>query len=461
MKSLIDKLDDLLSFRKLSGGQLALIGFALIAIIGMVALMFPCFNNYGVWTNPIDALFTSVSAVCVTGLVVVPTGVYWNLAGQIIIIILIQIGGLGFMVFMTLAFIAAGRRITIHDRLLLQSAVNSENLKGIVRFVKKILKYAFFIEFLGAILLSFTFIPEFGFWNGIYMSVWHSISMYCNAGFDLMASVGQSSFTAYVSNTWVTLVICALIIIGGLGFSVYVDILDYPKRKRLAVHTKAVLITTGILLILGTLVFLFFEYNNPATLGNLSFIGKLDAAFFQSTTPRTAGANTIDQAALTSPSVVMTDFLMLIGASPGSTGGGIKTTTIFVLIVTVWSVLMGKRDVNCMRRQITLDLIKRAVSIFVIAMLAISIGFFLMMAFEPEMSSKNILFELLSAYGTVGLSRGITPFLSVYSKSLLILFMFIGRVGPLTIAYVITDTEKRLRQNQGHYTLPPSNIVLG
>lgn len=447
--------------KKLSGGQIAFLGFALIALMGMLLLMLPICNNYNVWTNPIDALFTSVSAVCVTGLIVVPTGTYWNLLGQTIIIVLIETGGLGFMTLMTMFFVAVGRRITIHDRLLIQSSINSDHITGIVSFVKKIFYYAFAIELIGAILLAFTFIPEFGFIKGIYFALWHSISMYCNAGFDLMASVGGSSFENYVNNSYVNLIIIALIIIGGLGFSVYVDILDYPKRKRFSLHTKAVFIMTGLLLLIGAILFFCFEFNNPLTLGNLPWYGKINAAFFQSTTPRTAGANTINQAHMTDASIALTNLLMFIGASPGSTGGGIKTTTVFVVLVTIWSVLMGRRHVNTMRRRIEKSVIRRALSIFIIGLVVIFIIYILLLCLEPNMNSDFLLYEVLSAYGTVGLSCGITADLSIFSKMLLIICMFVGRVGPLTIAYVITNTEKRLHENRGQFKLPTGNIIIG
>lgn len=447
--------------KRLTGGQIALIGFALIALVGMIVLMLPISNNFGIWTNPIDALFTSVSAVCVTGLIVFPTGTYWSIFGQIVIIGLIEIGGLGFMTIMTMFFVAVGRRITIHDRLLIQSSINSDHISGVVGFVKKIITYALLIEAIGAALLAVIFVPQFGFIKGIYFSLWHSISMYCNAGFDLMASVGGESFTAYVNNIYVSLVICALIIIGGLGFSVYIDLLDYPKRRKLSLHSKAVLIMTGILLIGGTILFLCFEFNNPLTLGQLPWYGKINAAFFQATTPRTAGANTISQAYLTNASRTLTNALMFVGASPGSTGGGIKTTTVFVVIITIWSVLMGRRHVNCMRRRIPKLTIRRALSIFIIGLLAILFVYIALMCLNPGLSADFLLFEVLSAYGTVGLSCGITQDLSFFSKILIIICMFVGRVGPLTIAYVITNTEKRLHENQGHYKLPPGNIILG
>ncbi len=456
------------NLKKISGGQMIVFGFLLIVFTGALILTLPICSQNRVWTPFIDALFTSTSAVCVTGLIVVPTGTYWSLLGQIVIMLLIQIGGLGFMTYMTLLFVATGRRITIHDRLLIQSSINSDHITGIVRFVRRIAWYVFVIECVGAFCLWIVFGPQYGIGLGLYYGIFHSISMYCNAGFDLMAAQGQSSFMSYVNNTWVTLVLSLLIIIGGLGFSVYINLQDYfldkykrNKRPHLVVHTKAVLITTGILLLGGTILFLLFEFNNPDTLGNLPWYGKLNAAFFQATTPRTAGANTIDQAKLTQPSLFLTDVLMFIGASPGSTGGGLKTTTIFVLFMTVWSVLSGDREVNVMKRRIPFETIKRAMVIFFIAIIYLTFSFFLLMLFEPDLTPESLLFELLSAYNTVGLSTGITSLLCNWSKIVLIASMFIGRVGLLTIVYLLSDTERKSRMNKGNYKLPKTSILLG
>lgn len=445
----------------ISGGQLALLGFGLIALFGTFLLMLPVSSAQGVWTGFIDALFTAVSAVCVTGLITVPTGTYWSIFGQTVIILLIEIGGLGFMTFMTMFAVATGKRISIHDRLLIQSSINSDEISGIVKFVKKIIYYALIIEVVGALCLCAVFVPRFGVVRGVYFAFWHAISMYCNAGFDLMASVGESSFMGYVDNSWLNLIVCLLIIIGGLGFSVYVDLLDYRHRRKLTLHTKIVLITTALLIFGGALLFYIFERDNPGTMGNLPWYGKLNASFFQSVTPRTAGANTIDQAKMTAPSLALTDMFMFVGASPGSTGGGMKTTTLFVIILTMWTVLMGKKDVNIMRRRITRDTIFRALSVFIISILVLCFVFIILLMNEPNTLPDYLLFELLSAYNTVGLSCGITSGLSVISKIALTACMFVGRVGPLTIAYVLTNTEDRMRRNQGHYRLPPGNILIG
>ncbi len=463
-------------WRRLTPGQIVLTGFVLIAIIGMFLLMLPVSNVHGWWTNWLDALFTSTSAVCVTGLVVLDTGTYWSLFGQIVIILLIQIGGLGFMTMMTFFFLALGKRVTFHDRLLLQSSVNSSHVQGIIQFVKYILGSAFAIEAVGGILLSTVFIPQYGWGKGIWFGFWHSISMYCNAGFDLIG--GFQSFTGYVDNWTLSLTVCALIVIGGLGFSVYVDLIEYFGSKlsmkkiddrkvyskpvhALSVHSKIVLVTTGVLIVGGAFTFYMLERSNPATMGNLSGSGKFLASLFQSVTPRTAGANTIDQAAMTSPSRLVTNVLMFIGGSPGSTAGGIKTTCIATIFITVWSVLMGKKRANCFHREIPSMTIRRAMCVFTIGMAVVILTFFIVMVNNPDLNSDFLLFEVFSAFDTVGLTCGVTTHLSSVSRMAIIIAMMIGRVGPLTIASVLTSTEKRERKNEGQFKLPDGNILIG
>lgn len=464
-------------WRQMTPGQIVLAGFLLIDLIGMFLLMLPISNVHHWWTYWEDALFTSTSAVCVTGLVVLDTGTYWSLFGQIVIITLIQIGGLGFMTMMTIFFLALGKRITFHDRLLLQSSVNSDKVQGIIQFIKYILTYAFSIELIGSILLATVFVPVYGWGKGIYFGVWHAISMYCNAGFDLIG--GFQSFTGYVENWTLNLTVCALIAIGGLGFAVYVDLLDYFKSKMstrkigtkknerhgavhaLSIHSKIVLVTTGILIVGGTLLFWLLERNNPETMGNLSAGGQFLASLFQSITPRTAGANTIDQAAMVPASRTLTDILMFIGGSPGSTAGGIKTTCIAVIIMTVWSVLMGKKRANCFHREIPSMTIRRAMCVFTIGMGVVILTYFILLVNQPADNPNFLLFEVFSAFDTVGLTCGVTTGLNGISKFAIICAMFIGRVGPLTIASVLTSTEKRERKNEGQFKLPDGNILIG
>lgn len=462
--------------RRFTPGQIVLMGFLMICVGGGLLLTLPCMNAKGVWTPFIDALFTATSATCVTGLVVLDTGTYWNLLGQIVVILLIQVGGLGFMSMMSIFFLAFRRRVTIHERQIIQSAVNADRLSGIMGFVKKILVYAFSIEAIGGLLLCFVFVPQFGWSRGIYYGLWHSISMYCNAGFDLMG--GFNSFVQYVENPVLNITVCLLIVIGGIGFAVYGDIETYIRQKikfrkvryseeephrihTFSMNTKLVLITTAILVFGGAFLFFMFEKDNPGTMRDLTPAGKIYASFFQAITPRTAGANTIDQAHLTQPSLLLTDILMLIGGSPGSTAGGIKTTCIAVMFITLWSILMGKRRVNCMGREIPTMTIRQALCVFVIAICVVIFTVFILLFQQPGMSADSIFFEVFSAFDTVGLTTGITRGLTGISKFALILDMYIGRVGPMTIAAVITSQEKREREEKGQFKLPDGTILIG
>jgi trk system potassium uptake protein TrkH len=439
--------------------EILVTGFAVTILVGTFMLMLPISTQSGVSASFIDALFTSTSCVCVTGLVVVDTGTYWSLFGQIVIISLIQIGGLGFMSFATMFFVLAGKRITIKNRLLIQSSVNMDSLSGIVKFAKYIFFSAFAIEGIGAILLSIVFIPEFGISQGIWFSIFHSISSFCNAGFDLMGN--YASLTKYVDNFIVNFVICSLIVLGGLGFAVTSDLIFVRKFKKMSMHSKSVLTITAFLLLFGMIFFFIFEFNNPETMGNLSWQGKFLASLFQSVTPRTAGSNTVDIASLTTPSIFLTMILMFVGASPGSTGGGVKTTTMGIIVMTVVSVIFGKKDVVAFKRTISGSIIRRAVSVFMIALTLVIFMVFVVLCTDPVQPFEKVLFEVLSAFGTVGLTMGITPSLSVGGKVAISLTMFIGRLGPLTIAYALSQSEKRSKENVGIYKLPEGNILIG
>lgn len=463
-------------YKRLTPGQIVILGFALLCFVGGAVLTLPCMNVHGYWTNYIDALFTATSACCVTGLVVLDTGTYWSLAGQLVIIFLIQVGGLGFMTMMSIFFVAFNKRVSFHDRQVLQSSVNADSISGIMKFIKKIPIYAFSIEAIGGILLATVFVPKYGWVKGIYFGFWHAISMYCNAGFDLIGN--YDSFVGYVDNWTLNLTVMLLIVIGGIGFGVYVDITNWVKdqidkirikKGKLAPHrmstfslnSKIVLITTGILLFGGALLFYLFEKDNPDTMGSLDASGKFLASFFQSVTPRTAGANTIDQGAMTPASKLLTDILMLIGGSPGSTAGGIKTTCIAVMVITLWSVLMGKTRVNVMHREIPYMTVRRALCVFIIALLIIFTEFFILLINQPGMDPGALIFEIFSAFDTVGLTCGITRDLGVVAKLTLTLCMYIGRVGPMTLASVLYSTEKREKMGDGAFKLPEGNILIG
>ncbi len=451
------------NFKKFAGqrspAEMLIYGFALVILLGAMLLSLPIASASGTSSGFINALFTATSAVCVTGLVVVDTGTFWSGFGKVVIIFLIQIGGLGFMSLTTMFFVLAGKRITIKDRLLIQSSVNMDSLSGVVKFTKYIFFSAIIIEVIGALILALVFIPEYGFLKGTAYSFFHAISAFCNAGFDLFGN--YSSLTKYVDNFIVNFAIAGLIILGGLGFAVTSDIINIRKFEKMTMHAKLALTVTGVLLIIGFVLFFIFEYNNPKTLGNLSFPSKLMAAFFQSVTPRTAGYNTIDIAALTAPSLFLTMLLMFIGASPGSTGGGVKTTTFAIIMMTVGSVLHGKKDVIAFKRSIQGPAIRRAISVVVIALAIVIVMIFVLLCTEPEASFETVVFEVLSAFGTVGLTTGLTPHLSVAGKIAISITMFVGRLGPLTVAYAISRSEKRARENIGTYKLPEGNIMIG
>lgn len=451
------KIKNLISQR--SPAEILIFGFGFVILLGAILLSLPIATKTGECASIINAIFTSTSAVCVTGLVVVDTGTYWSTFGQFVIIFLIQIGGLGFMSLTTMFFILAGKKITIKDRLLIQSSINTDSISGVVKFTKYIFFSALIIEAIGALLLALVFIPEFGVLKGSAYSVFHAISSFCNAGFDLMGNF--TSYTKYVDNFLINFVICALIVSGGLGFAVISDLWSVRKFSKLSMHSRFALIITVVLLVFGFVFFFIFEHDNPETMGHLSIQGKIMASMFQSVTPRTAGANTIDIAGLTTPSLFLTMLFMFIGGSPGSTAGGIKTTTLGIILVTVASVLHGKKDVVIFKRSILGPAIRRAISVIVIASFFVIFMIFVLLCTEVDVPFETILFEVFSAFGTVGLTAGLTPHLSIGGKIAIIITMFVGRLGPLTVAYAISRSEKRLRENIGNFKLPEGNIMIG
>lgn len=434
-------------------------GFALIILTGTFLLMLPISSVSGRGTDFLNALFTATSSVCVTGLIVVDTGTYWSYFGQMVIILLIQIGGLGFMSMMTIFFIFSGRTITIRERLILQSSVNKDKLQGIIKYVKYMVASTVSIEIVGGLLFATVFIPELGFGKGIYFGFWHSISTYCNAGFDL---IGQfRSFTPYVENGLIAFTACALIVLGGLGFATTNEIIHYKKSKRLSVHTKIVLIMTVVLITSAAILIFLCEYHNPETLGPLSLKGKIYASLYQSITPRTAGSNTIDQTLLTKPVLFISMILMFVGGSPGSTAGGVKTTTIATMFLNLKANLMGTRDVTLFKRRLPLSVLQIASALFFIAVLINVTVSMVLIIMEPNIPMEYLVFEVISAYSTVGLTCNVTPALSDISKWVLVFTMFAGRVGPLTIAYVLTRKEQMDVSAKGQYRLPEENILLG
>ncbi|WP_378955865.1 TrkH family potassium uptake protein [Pelosinus sp. sgz500959] len=437
---------------KLTPYQILVLGFAGLILCGALLLMTPQASVSGQSLNFIDALFTATSAVCVTGLVVVDTGTYFSIFGQMVIICLIQAGGLGIMTMATLMALVMRRKIQLRERLIMQEALNQMTVSGVVRLTQYIILITLLIEFIGGSILAVRWYADLGS-QAIYFGYWHAVSSFCNAGFDLFGNF--SSLTNYVDDLTVNLTITSLIILGGIGYTVMFDVWGNRHWSKFALHTKLVLTTTTVLLIFGTLVILLLEMNNPDTLGPLTWQGKILGSYFQSVTPRTAGYNTVDIGKLQDATVFFMVILMFIGASPTSTGGGIKTSTIGVLMAAVWALITGKQDAEIFKRRIPQQLIYKAFSIFFIAATLI-IFVTMMMSITENASFLRILFEVVSAFGTVGLTTGITQTLTEYGKIWIIIMMFAGRVGPVTLALALA-----LRTRKGTVQYPEGKIIIG
>ncbi|GHI00903.1 TrkH family potassium uptake protein [Neobacillus kokaensis] len=434
--------------------KILVIGFALIILIGTLLLTLPISTTDGEGLSFLNALFTATSATCVTGLVVVDTGTTFTLFGQIVIISMIQVGGLGFMTVATLFAFLLGKRISLKERILLQESLNNISMDGVVRLAKRILIFTAVIEGAGAVLLSIRFSLDMPLRRAIYYGIFHSISNFNNAGFDLMGEF--HSLTSYVSDPIVTLTVCMLITLGGIGFIVMNELYEYRRSKKLSLHTKIVLMTSLFLVVIGTIGIFFLELTNAKTLKPLSLSGKVLGSLFQSVTARTAGANTLSIGDLTQTSLFLIIFLMFIGASPGSTGGGIKTTTFTTLIGAVWSQIRGKEDVIFYRQRIVYETIYKALTVTFSGLSIVTIVTLVLTITEHGKDFLMILFEAISAFATVGLSMGLTPDLSPIGRAIIIFTMFAGRVGPLTVAFAVT-----MRRKPDAFRYPKGKIMIG
>jgi len=457
---LAQKTKEFLYKQSLRPERILALGFLCVILFGSILLTLPIasLNHQSVGFH--SALFTATSAVCVTGLVVVDTGTTYTLFGKMIILCLIQVGGLGFMIFATLIMIALGRRISLRNRVLIRESMNVSGLSGLLRLIQWFTLIAGIFELTGAIVLSFRFIPMYGWTKGIENSVFHAVSAFCNAGFDLFG--GFNSLAAFNNDPLVVLTIASLIILGGLGFFVLLEI--YQSRLRFhkfSLHTKLVLIITATLLFLGLVLTVSFEWDNQNTLGGMGFFQKLLNGFFQSVTLRTAGYSTFNQAAMTDSTKLIGIILMFIGASPASTGGGVKTTTIGVLILTMISVTQANESVVVFRKQIPTTVIRRALTIVMISMFIVIICACALSLAERGTGVKmiDLLYEATSAFGTVGLSSANTQNLSQLSQSFLIPVMFFGRVGPLTLAFALASKLEHNAKNRLHY--PEDKPMIG
>ncbi|MCC3374597.1 TrkH family potassium uptake protein [Cohnella sp. REN36] len=428
--------------------RLLVLGFAMIILIGAQILALPVSAASGERTPFIDALFTSTSATCVTGLVTLDTGTHYSTFGQGVILVLIQIGGLGFMTMATLFAFFLKRKISLKERLILQEALNQSDMEGIVRLVRRVVLYALTIEASGALLFSVRFLFDMPPGKALYYGVFHAISFFNNAGFDVMGEF--RSLTDYVDDPLVNIVTMLLIILGGLGFVVLSDLTDWRNKKRLSLHSKVVLSMTGFLILFGAVVIFAFEYSNPGTMKPLPLGSKILSAFMQSVSPRTAGVNTLDLAGLRQATQFFIVILMFIGASPGSTGGGIKTTTFAALLGAVWAMIRGREDVVMFKYRLAQERVNKALTLTLLAVALVIVATMILSTTEDH-HFLMILFEVTSAFGTVGLSMGLTTQLTLTGKVIIILMMFIGRLGPLTLGYALAPKQERAlyRQAEG------------
>ncbi len=437
--------------RILTTTRIIMLGFFLGAVIGACLLSLPISLKEGTDLKFIDALFVSTSSICVTGLSTVNIGETFSLVGQVILLLIIQLGGLGVVTFTTLLLIAFHKKITLEDRLVIQGAYNLDTMSGLVKVTLRIVKITLVMELLGAIFYAFVFVPEFGL-RGVWYSVFHSVSAFCNAGIDLL---GGNSFCEYRENVIINFTTMFLIIAGGLGFPVYWEIARVVRRKKtdfrkINFHAKLVVKVTIFLLLAGTLITLLFEYKNPDTLGPLSFPNKIMAAMFQSVTLRTAGFATIDQGYFRSASCVVYTVLMFIGGSPVGTAGGVKTVTVVLLFASVIANIKGRKEVMVMKRKITDTTIRRCVAVFCFSFTVLIVLTTLLLLVQPQ-DFLDVVYEMTSAIGTVGLTRGLTGELTTSGKLIICLAMYLGRIGPISLALAFNSNrvEKTVSHAEG------------
>lgn len=450
---------------RLSTMQIIALGFFGVIFLGGLILWLPVCNQKPIAF--IDALFTSVTSVCVTGLVTVVPAEQFTLLGKIVVLVLIQIGGLGVIACTAAFFLLLRKRITMKGRIMIQQAYGLDTLSGMVRFVIRILKGTFLVEGIGAVLFAIKFVPEFGAARGIWYGVFHSVSAFCNAGIDI---IGNDSFIRYVDSPLMNFTTMFLIVMGGLGFPVWYDVITtvrqegakkVPRRRfltRLGLQSKIVLTMTAFLILAGALGFFVLEFNNPDTIGGLSVPEKAMASAFQSVTTRTAGYASVPQSGLTDSSKMLGCILMFIGGSPAGTAGGIKTTTAAMLLLTAASVLRGRRDTECFGRKLENGVVRSGITIMLLTFLFWLAGVTALSVFEPGKDFIDLMYEASSAIGTVGLTADLTPQLTTASHVVLMSMMYVGRIGPVTMALVFAGKADKSAQFR---ELPEKKIMLG
>ncbi len=436
------------------------LGFLAVITVGTILLLLPFSLSDGTWGHPLTALFTATSAVCVTGLSVVDVGQFYSFWGQFIIVLLVQVGGLGYMTVTTFLLLVLGRKFRLKDKLALQQSLDASGIAGAVPLLKSIVATTAIFELTGIFLLLLVFVPKLGWNQGLWFAIFHSVNAFNNAGFGLLSD----NFMSYVHAPLLNFVITSLIIWGGLGYQVIQELYLWirnrfnknPFRRDFSVHFRVVTSTTIFLLILGTVLIFFTESRNPQTLALLSFPEQIMAAWFQSVTTRTAGFNTINNGVLTVGGLFITIILMFLGASPGGTGGGIKTTTVRILFNSTRSALQGREEVICYKRQIPLPLILKSIGVLFGSFSVICISTILISLSEPNIDFDPILFEVVSAFATVGLSTGITASLAPLSKLIIIMTMYMGRVGVLLLMSAIFGDPKPTAIDY-----PEENLLVG
>lgn len=440
---------------KLSPYILILLSFAIMMFLGAFLLCLPLAQISGKSGNFLENLFTATSALCVTGLVVNDISITYTIFGKIVILILIQLGGLGVLTVSSMVILSISRKMGYYTKKIVSEDINYNILTEIPRYLKNVSIVVFGIEFVGAVLLFFEFSKKLSFIQAVGYSIFHSVSAFCNAGFALFSNNMEN----YTGNILINFVITSLIILGGLGFAAILDVYNVIKktRRKLSTSTHLAMAMTIFLICFGAVMTFILEYSNKGTIGNLSLHDKLLSSYFQSVTLRTAGFQTIDLATLTTPTIIIYLFLMFIGASPGSTGGGLKTTTLGILILGVMNAITGKEDIEYRRRRLSWQTFNKACAILMLSLFYLFVMIIIMSIFDSSKGFLPLLFELISAFGTVGLSMGVTAKLSIISKLIIILTMYIGRVGPLTIMYALSKKKCR----EGKYKYPEETILIG
>ncbi len=445
----------------LSTTHIIMLSFLLLILLGSILLSLPVSSASGEAVPYLDALFTSTTATCVTGLVTLPTATAWSTFGHIVILLLIQVGGLGVITIMCGFMLMLKKRMSLHSRLLIQDAFNLNTLSGLIKFLKKVLLGTFIVEGAGALLYMLVFVPEFGA-KGIWISLFNSISAFCNAGIDI---IGENSLVDYATNPIINTVTSLLIILGGLGYIVWWDLTLTAKAlkvkklralRSLTLHSKIALSATAVLILAGGVCFLIFEYNNPKTLGDLSLFDKIQVALFQSITTRTAGFATVPQENLTNPSATVSLLLMFIGGSPVGTAGGVKTVTFAVLVASAISAVMGADETCMFNRTISKEAVRKAVAV-VCTSFAIMFTSTILLSAATTAPFIDIAYETVSATATVGLSRNLTPSLGSMGKIIIIATMYLGRVGPISLAFAFKIRKK----TQNIITNPTELISVG